>query len=164
MKAKTWQIFILLILGIFISNFSIDNDPVFTSLISILGGVIYFIYPFSLAHLLQVYLPSRVKLSHNFYLINTFIWAATYSSIIIITDGRGMVFRGFMLILMLYVSFAFLYFLAFPAITLKSIELNREANFGDYIGDIILIMFLPIGIWFLHPRVKKILVEKDIKS
>jgi len=138
------------------------NNPIITSILSIIGGVIYFIYPFSVGHCLQEYLPQKIKLSHNFFLFNTFIWAVIYSSITIISDGRGMNFSGLMAIPMLYVFFAFLHFLAFPALTIKSIELNKKASFGEYIGDFFLILFLPIGIWFLQPRIKQILDNKEI--
>lgn len=44
----------------------------------------------------------------------------------------------------------------FTAKTLKSIELQREAHFQDYFGDLILFWFYVIGIWFIQPRVNKI--------
>jgi hypothetical protein len=76
----------------------------------------------------------------------------------IISDNKGMTFTGFSVIPILYVIYAFFDFLAFPVRVLKSIELEREAKFGDYLGDFFLILFFPIGIWFLQPRIRKIVV------
>lgn len=41
--------------------------------------------------------------------------------------------------------------------SLKSIELKREANFSECIIDAITLFALPIGIWFIQPRIKRIL-------
>jgi hypothetical protein len=48
------------------------------------------------------------------------------------------------------------YIMYFIAKSLKSVELNREAQASDYIADFILIWFSFIGIWFIQPRVNQI--------
>ncbi|MTI29322.1 hypothetical protein [Xanthovirga aplysinae] len=156
LKAKHWQIFILLILGLFISNFKIENDPLLTQVLKIIGMTTYFAYPLIIGHLLQDYLPRKVELRHTLFIINSFIWLTTYIVIMIISDGQGMTFTGLAAIPMFYTFYAFLNFLAFPAKTIKSIELKKNTGIGDYIGDFFLIVFLPIGIWFLQPRINKI--------
>ena len=55
-----------------------------------------------------------------------------------------------------YVFYALLYCMSFPARILKSIEKGKRADFGEYIGDFFLVVFLPIGIWFLQPRINKV--------
>lgn len=162
LKTPAWVIFLLLIVGISMSNFTLENEPLTTSVIRIIGLVIYFIYPFTVASILHDHLPHRIKLSYNFYLVNSFIWFTTYSSILIISDGQGMTFNGLAAIPIFYVFYAFVHFLAFPAKTLKSIELKKEARLGDYLGDFFLILFLPIGIWFLQLRIKRVLEYKEI--
>ena len=162
LKTPPWLIFILMAIGLFMSNYTIENDTLTTLILKIIGYSIYFIYPFTVGCILTDYLPERVNLNYNFYLVNSFIWFMTYSIITVFSDGQGMPFTGFLAIPMFYVFYAFLHFLAFPAKTLKSIELNREANLGDYIGDFFLIVFLPIGIWFIHPRVRRIIENKEV--
>ena len=122
LKAKHWQIFILLIFSIIIENFTIENDNLTTLILKVIGIILYFIYPFLIGHLLQNYLPKTIGFNHIFFLINSFIWFTTYLIIMILSDGNGMTFNGFEAIPMLYVAFAFLYYLAFPAKILKSIE------------------------------------------
>jgi len=40
--------------------------------------------------------------------------------------------------------------------TVKSGELNRRARFSDYIGEFFLLWFWPLGIWFIQPKVNKL--------
>ena len=162
LKTQPWVIFILLIVGLLMSNFTVDNDTLTTLILKIIGCTICFIYPFTVGCILTDYLPERVRLNFNFYLVNSFIWFMTYSIITVFSDGLGLTFSGLAAIPIFYVLYAFLHLLAFPAKTLKSIELNKEASLGDYLGDFLLIVFLPIGIWFLQPRIRRIIEKEEI--
>ncbi len=51
------------------------------------------------------------------------------------------------------------YVLYFNAKALKSVELQRPALLGDYVGEFILFWFFPVGVWFLQPRINKLLNE-----
>ncbi|MBT1687152.1 hypothetical protein [Dawidia soli] len=42
---------------------------------------------------------------------------------------------------------------------LKTIELDEEARFERYVLDIFLVALLPIGIWFLQPRVNRVVAD-----
>ncbi|MEJ2267947.1 MAG: hypothetical protein P8X70_02635, partial [Nanoarchaeota archaeon] len=42
---------------------------------------------------------------------------------------------------------------------IASAELKRKATSSDYIGYIFLLWFSPIGIWFIQPKVQKIINE-----
>jgi len=156
LKFKHWQIFLIIILGLFIRNFSINNDLTFKTIFSITGTVIYFLCPFLIGHELYQLLPRKVELNYNLFVINSFVWLTAYIIVMVISNGQGMVFHGIEALPGIYVFYALLNYFAFPARTLKSIELNRKATLGEYIGDFFLIVFLPIGIWFLQPRINKI--------
>ena len=161
LSAKHWQIFFLLIVGLIIGSLKIENDTTLTSILTIVGIIIYAIYPMAVGHLLQEYIPKKVELNHNLFLINVFLWITVYSIVIIISDGEGMTFDGLMAFPIFYVFFAIIHSFAFPARTLKTIELGRKAGFGEYVGDFFLILFLPLGIWFLQPRVNKIIIKNQ---
>ena len=49
----------------------------------------------------------------------------------------------------------------FTAKTLKSNETNEEIDINDYFGDIFLIVFWPIGVWTIQPRLNKIFAPID---
>lgn len=159
--AKHWQIFLILIITTFISNINAENWFTTTLILKIIGITLYFSYPFIVGLFLYDYLPNTIRLNHNFFLLNSFIWFTTYLIIMILSDGKGMEFTGFAAIPMFYILFAFLHFLSFPVKILKSIEIEKEAKIGDYFGDFFLILFLPIGVWFLQPRINKILETKE---
>jgi len=61
-----------------------------------------------------------------------------------------------MVLLHFFSIFCIIYILYFIAKTLKSVELQREAHFSDYIGEFFLMWCFPIGIWFIQPRINKI--------
>lgn len=46
---------------------------------------------------------------------------------------------------------------AFPAKALKLIELNGDVDINDYFNDFLSILFWPIGIWFIQPRINRII-------
>jgi hypothetical protein len=159
---KPWQIFLLVILGFSMSFINIKDDIMTTIIIKIIGLAIYNLYILTIGHFMQDYLPKRVRLNHVFFQINAFIWFATTSVVMILSEGNSASFSGATAIPFFYVSFAALHFILFPAKTLKSVELKKEAEFGDYIGDFFLIMFLPIGIWILQPRINRIIEEIEL--
>jgi hypothetical protein len=39
---------------------------------------------------------------------------------------------------------------------LKSVELGKRVQVADFFGDFILILFFPIGVWIIQPRVNKL--------
>ena len=44
----------------------------------------------------------------------------------------------------------------YPAKMLKQLETNRDIDINDYFGDIFRLLFLPIGIWTIQPRINKL--------
>lgn len=55
----------------------------------------------------------------------------------------------------LFSMFCMFYILYFVAKTIKTVELQRELKFGDFAGEFFLIWFYPIGVWFIQPRINK---------
>ena len=68
---------------------------------------------------------------------------------------------GILIPLHLFSMFCMFYLLYFCSKTIKSIELKREALFGDYIGEFLLLWFFVIGIWIIQPKINK-MVDKNI--
>ncbi|RLD66778.1 MAG: hypothetical protein DRI84_04060 [Bacteroidetes bacterium] len=62
----------------------------------------------------------------------------------------------------LFSIFAIFYSMYFAAKTIKSVELQREARFEDFIGEFFLIWFFPIGVWILQPRINKMLNSTEV--
>jgi hypothetical protein len=49
--------------------------------------------------------------------------------------------------------------LRFAAKVMKSVEIDRLAKFSDYAGEFFLIWFMPVGVWFLQPRLNRMVKE-----
>lgn len=161
LKAKHWQIFLILIVGLFINNLTIEGNPILTMSLNIIGYLTYFSWLLFVGQGLLNYLPKKIEINGAFFLINGFIFIATFIAVLIISGGEEIHFTGFAALLVFYIMYAGFYFMSFPAKLLNSVEQKIEVSLGSYLGDFFLIVFLPIGIWFLQPRVNKIVNEGD---
>ena len=56
----------------------------------------------------------------------------------------------------LFSMFCMFYTIYQCAKVLKSVELQREARFGEFLGEFFLLWFNYIGVWILQPRVNRI--------
>jgi hypothetical protein len=54
-----------------------------------------------------------------------------------------------------------IYALVIVAKTLRSVELERSVHFSDYAGELILIFFYPVGVWFIQPRVTRVVMNRQ---
>ena len=160
LRLKHWQIFLILIVGLLIHNLTIEDNPTLSTILQVSGGMVYFLWILLVGHSLYQLLPNKINLNYNLYIINTFVWLAAYIIVMVISDGQGMTFTGVEALPGFYAFFAFLHFLIFPARILKSIEQDKKADIGECIGDFFLIVFLPIGVWFLQPRINKVATQK----
>lgn len=64
----------------------------------------------------------------------------------------------------LLTMFAIIYTMYFTAKTITSVEMKKETHFSDYIGDFFLIWFFPVGVWFIQPRINRIIEEQTFTN
>lgn len=143
-------------LALVLNNFTIEDNELLTTIFSITGVIIYSMWPLLVGHGLYQIAPDNINLNYNFFVLNSFVWLTTWIFIMIVSNGQGMEFDGIAALPGFYLFYALLYCMSFPARILKSIEKGKRADFGEYISDFFLVVFLPIGIWFLQPRVNKV--------
>ena len=156
---KRGQVFPILLIGGFCSILTIEGYPQLTIGIKIFGTILYALWPLLVANDLQQFIPKNIHLNFNPFLVNAFCWLAYRFGSIIIIDSARITFEGLYTIPALYSVFAYFYLMAFPAKVLISIEKQRTASLGEYIGDFFLFLFLPVGIWFLQPRLNNVLAK-----
>ncbi len=161
LTAKHWQIFLLLIVVFILAEIRIEDNPTLTIAFNIVGTSIYFLWPLLIGHELQNYLPKKVQLNYTFFMINGFLIILGIIGGAIITGGGTWHLEGLAALPVFYLLFAWFYVFSFPGRTMRSIEHNREAGLSESIGDFFLTFFLPIGIWFLQPRINKIVEPQD---
>ena len=156
LQLKHWQNFLILFLSLFISNTTIENSPLWNDILGNIGVVLLFSILLTYGHGLYSYLPPKIDLNYNFFIINGFLVITTLIAVGILTESNKVSFTGIYALPGFYLFYAFLHTIAFPAKVLKSIELNREANLEEYIGLFFMIIFWPFCVWFFQPRVNKV--------
>jgi hypothetical protein len=159
--APTWQVFILFILPVVFPDNIIGAFLGFTWL-SFISYATYY-----LAINLFERLPKGSSLSikrFNFY----FFFAIAYVILVLVlTGGKGYLINqdnyrdygwNLALIIPLHIFTMFCIFYAawFIAKAISTIESRKEVHWDAYLGNFILILIFPVGIWFLHPKVRGI--------
>jgi len=146
-------------------------------IIMILYLSVYFGWLWSIAIGLQSKMPENVKMKIRKFKILffiPFIYIITISLFVgggilgfnngdNISELSGILFGlgiGIFVLLHLLSMFCVFYLLYFVSKTIKSVELQREAEFGDYALEFFLMWFYIIGIWIIQPRINK-LVERS---
>jgi len=67
----------------------------------------------------------------------------------------------FIFFLHLFSIFCIFHTIYFAAKTIRSAELQRNTTFSDFTGDFFLIWFFPVGVWFIQPRINKLIQEAN---
>ena len=156
LKMKHWQIFLLLIFASFISNFTWVGYDLFNTLLNLTGVLLYLIWYFAIGLELTEYLPRKVELPKTLFVINGFILILSTVILTMFFDGSFQANGLLGFILAIYTFYAVFQFFFYPGKALKSIELNTEAKIGEYFGYFLLMVFWPIGIWWIQPKLNKI--------
>ncbi|MGV3586832.1 MAG: hypothetical protein ACO1OF_07520 [Adhaeribacter sp.] len=156
LQLKHWQVFIILFLSTLLNNFEIEGNTTITDIFAITGLIIFFTILIAYGHSLYRFLPDKIELNYTLFVINSFLIIATTISVAVLTETNKVSLTGIYATPGFYIFYALLHTIAFPVKVLKSIELDREAKLGEYIGLFFMIVFWPFCIWFFQPRVNRI--------
>ena len=188
LKAKHWQLFLLLIgvpilfqMYVIITMFSdlgthsgpnymIDLFDIFP-FVMIFFMMVFFGWFWSIVFGLHRQIPPELKLNTGrfkifffFPLIYMILFMINMSGIIL---GRGI--PGFelgemsiaiIIPLHLFSMFCIFYVMYFVAKTIRTAELGRKVGFGDYAGEFFLLWIYFVGVWIIQPKVNR-LAEKN---
>ncbi len=147
-------------------------------IIMILYTSIFFVWLWSIAMGLQKKMPENVKMKTRTFkvlffipftyiiLISIFMGGEVYGflnieNIIEPSEKLITLFIGLMLVIHLFSMFCIFYLLYFTSKTIKTVELQREAELGDYILEFILLWFYIIGIWIIQPKINKLFEQSN---
>ncbi|MFD0976777.1 hypothetical protein [Salinimicrobium gaetbulicola] len=165
-------------------NIDSNGNPDLTGMISILisSPIIMLLYTgvffgwfWSIGIGLQKYIPAEIKMKIKkfkvfffiplFYILFIFILiGTTFFGISIGSNAVGGIVGKMLIFIIpmhLFSMFCMFYLLYFVSKTIKITELERPVTFSDFIGEFFMIWFFPIGIWFIQPRLNKIVSEKN---
>ncbi len=145
-------------------------------IIMILYTGIFFGWFWSIGIGLQNYIPTDIKMKIKKFKIFFFIplfyilfisvaIGMTYFGLTSESGNRaiGGIIGGMLTLIVpmhLFSMFCIFYLNYFVSKTIKTTELNRTVTFSDFIGEFFMIWFFPIGIWFIQPRINKIVSEE----
>lgn len=184
LKAKHWQLFILMvglpflfqiitIIYVIVTDnplFALSTFPIFM----LLYVFIFFGWFWSIGYGLHKFLPENHNLNLKKFII-FFFSPLVYITLLMFSMMYFGVFNEFpppddmigislavIAPLHLFAMYCMFYMLYFCAKTIKTIELNREVEFADYAGEFFLIWFYIIGIWILQPKINRIYSKEII--
>lgn len=187
LKAKYWQLFLLsvgvpmglqiLLMGNMMAAIFNGPEPniglinhyfsLFPLIVFILMGVLCS-WLYSIGVGLDSKIPRELKLNLGrfkmsllvpmLYLLFLSIFMGTMMNDMIQSDGQpdSPIF-GLIIPLHLFAMFCLFYCLYFVAKTLKTAELQKNVEFGDFAAEFFLIWCYPIGIWFIQPKLNKLM-------
>jgi hypothetical protein len=160
---KHWQVFLFIMVGLYLINFNNEYFLLSKTFLIILGTIIYSLWPLLTVISLSK-LQSQKKKIHTFwFFLTTFIWIGVYVAIpLFYTEKQPN--PDFLILPRGCAIISYLYFISYPAKILKSIEIGRKQKLEDYVADLFLVIFLPIGIWFLQPRINRILLNEQLPT
>ncbi|MBK0404393.1 hypothetical protein I5M27_15450 [Adhaeribacter sp. BT258] len=124
--------------------------------LGLVGFILFLSILITYGHCLYILLQKKVELNYSLFVINGFLVITSFIVMSVLAGTNKVSLTGVYALPGFYLIYAFYYTIAFPAKVLKTIELNREAKFGEYIGLFFMIIFWPICIWFLQPRVNRV--------
>lgn len=73
----------------------------------------------------------------------------------------GLIIAMFVIVLPLHLFsiYCTFYSVYFVAKTIKTVALQREVKFGEFIGEFFMIWFYPIGIWMIQPKINEMVEQ-----
>ena len=153
LKAKHWQIFLLLIVPMIVVEFI--AEPIYKVLIFVFWTLLFFGWLLLVHQNLTECLPKRVILSSSLFIINIFVLTIALCGVnLFMEPGEVLILEGVWALIGCYCIFAFVQVFYSTAKRLVSVEQGRESSMGECMGETLLLMFFPLGIWFIQPRIK----------
>lgn len=174
LRLKHWQAFLLLFVLPFLLQYGLTEalDATGTILgetanlvLDALPSVVYVLWLWRIGLHLYHRLPAQIKISRAYLHLGT-LYFVLYTLLLVYTLGlvkedvqEGNFPYGMLLLLApmhLLATFCILYTVYFAARSLASVEEQRMVSGAEFAGAYLQFLFLPVGIWFLQPRLNKL--------
>jgi hypothetical protein len=182
LKAKHWMIFSLIFLSSLFIQILLDAinvsytetsmlNSVFMSQISLFVFLLFFFaWVWSVISVFINKTPNNVSCKRkkidkllifilSYYLLVTIFMFLFINLDIYIDNNLKTILLIIIVPLHLFSLYSFYYILYFFIKIIKTVELQKEVAFKDFIGEFIMIIFFPIGIWFIQPKINEIYLK-----
>ena len=144
-RLPSWAVFLFLVAPFFMMHM--------TPFSSLIAAIVLSVWLFACFFTLKSKIPKKVIISPVWFLTRL-IYAIVYMSALeILFNGQVMTSLTLFHIIAVISIFSCLFSVAQ---VLVICEEKSKQRFDKYIGTFFLFWFYPIGVWFIHPRVKEI--------
>jgi len=186
LKAKHWQLFLLnfaipfflymsgIVIMIAVLATQHVHDPYtgfrflpFFILIGLIAAAVQYLWMWASGILLNKRLPEELRLNTTFFKVCFFypmFYTLFFILIFLISIYPEPSFKLIFLLLIpfhLFSVFCSFYCYYFVARVIKTNEMDRYTSISDYIAEIFMVWFFFIGIWFLQPKINKMITETE---
>lgn len=174
LQLRHWQVFLLVFILPFalqyvllqlLANLHIRVGTLPTILIDALPATAYALWLWRVGLWLYRRLPQNIKITPLYFHLGT-VYILLYTLLFVYTmavvrDSMavGTLPLGMLALLLpmhLFATFCYLYAVYFVARSLASVEEQRVVDLGEYIGTYFFLLLLPLGTWFLQPRLRQL--------
>ena len=166
LKFKHWQLFILIVL-----TAGWTSPSPLQEIVRLIGLTVFLIWVYTIGIYGQEKLESLKlpTLNTKFFKINIVLFPILLIISFLLSPEQtaentqaGFNAQTILLIpISIYMFFALFQTIVFSCKTLAMIELKRDVKFSDYLVNLILILFLIIGVWILQPKITKLIAETE---
>jgi len=179
LKAKAWQIFLLIVVVPFgfqstimvsiISSIETNPELIFKvmPLLTIVFMGVFLLWFWSLGVGLNKRLPEEIQPKIRFFkfgIIYSAVYMLLFQALFIVFAAGGGKGGGYMAIIFplhLFAMYCIFYALHFICKNLAIFEEQQTVKFSTFAGTFFLLWFFPIGIWFIQPRINKVYIAKN---
>ena len=189
LKAKHWQLFLLMVgipiifqivvIQQMFTSISAENEPdidsfinifkIFPYLMIVVMGSLYG-WLWSVGVGLGAKLPEELKMNTNWFKLSiilpivyliyfSYLMSNMFVQITQLENTPNFSLLSLILPLHIIAMVCGFYNIYFVAKTIKTAELKRKVQFGDYVGEFFLLWFYFIGVWILQPKVNNMVGE-----
>ncbi|RIJ36913.1 hypothetical protein [Pontibacter oryzae] len=174
LRLRHWQAFLLLFILPFLLQqailalLSVSDarlGPASAMLIDAIPATVFTLWMWRVGIWLFRRLPESIKITPLYFHLSTlyillYTLLFVYTLAVVLDSVAGGTLPLGMLILILpmhlFATFVYLYIVYFMARLLLSVEEQRVVDFGAYAGAYFYFLLLPLGIWFLQPRLRRL--------
>ena len=164
LKLRHWEVFIIILISSFAMDLQIEGEQIIMIVINTIGYLIFLLWYLLVGLALADKMPTIIKLSSTLFLFNACFLIISIIILRVLFDGNLDASNIFEFLWVAYIMFAMVQFLVFPSKALKSFEIGTKASFAQYVGYFLLTLFLPIGIWWIQPKLNRIATAGNIRD
>ncbi|MFG1497872.1 hypothetical protein ABMA57_14670 [Saccharospirillum sp. HFRX-1] len=178
LKAKAWQVFsflvgIPIVTQLVMFKFFLGliySDPKLFLIIflgaMLIGGVAYLFWIWTLGVGINQRIQSEIRPKVKFFKFSVIYSAALFITyplltVLALTNENGGGIGRLLFLLQMFGSYCILYGSYFIAKNLVTFEKGEPIKFRSQLGTLILLWILPLGIWFIQPRINEVYGSVD---